>query len=153
MINQLELSKYSNKIKDALQIYVRALDEKDSNIAFIKLWSALEYLTSPGNANYKLITRRCSFLYKEHEYHKQVLEHLRINRNQFVHDGESSTKSKKYCYQLQGYFKTLIDFHLAWTGDLKNLDEANQFLDHQPNLKDLERDKKLIEYAIKFRTG
>lgn len=150
---QLEKSNYSEKLKDALQRYVRALDEKDSNTAFIKLWGAIESLVSPSHANYDLVTSRCSFLYSESDYHKQVLEHLREKRNQNIHIGELSIKSKIHCYQLQGYFRSLIEFHLAWVDEFKTLDDANKFLDLPTKLIDLKKKRVIVEDAIKFRSG
>ncbi len=152
-LNQLEKSNYSEKLKDALQRYVRALDEKDSSTAFIKLWGAIESLVSPSRANYDLVTSRCSFLYPESDYHKQVLEHLREKRNKNVHHNELSIKSKIHCYQLQGYFRSLIEFHLELVDEFKTLDDANKFLDLPTKLIDLKKKRLIVEGAIKFRSG
>lgn len=150
LINQIEKSKYSKQLIESVVRYVRALDEKDHNVALIKIWNALEYLTSPNQANYDLITRRCAFLYKDYNYHKQILEHLRENRNLNVHAGEQLGKAKTYCFQLQNYFRTLINFHAEWIDDFKSLEEANNFLDLPTNVDELERRKNHLEKAITF---
>ncbi len=149
--SQLEKSKYSNNIKEALLRYVRALDEKDQNTALIRLWGAIECLAAPGNRNYDQITKRCSFLFSEAEYHRQVLEHLREYRNKNVHAGEENDSAKLNCYQLQYYFRELILFHLRNVNEFDNLDEANQYLDLPTNNKLLAQRKVLIDKAIKFR--
>lgn len=151
-LEQLHKSKYSDKLKGALLRYVRALDERDQDVALIRLWGAVESLTSPGEANYDLVTRRCAFLFAEHDYHKQILEHLREYRNQSVHAGEQMGKAKIHCYQLQFYFRQLILFHLRFAGKFDNLDQANEFLDLPFEKKSLEARKELIELAIKFVT-
>lgn len=147
---QIIKSKYSKQLIESMVRYVRALDEKDHNVALVKIWNALEYLTSPNQANFSLVTRRCAYLYKDYNYHKQILEHLRENRNLNIHSAEQIRKAKTYCFQLQGYFRTLINSHLDWTDDFKSLEEANNFLDLPTNEKELERKKMHIEKAITF---
>ena len=146
----LSKSKYSKSIKDALLRYVRALDEKDQNNALIKLWGAIECLTSPGEANYDFVTKRCSFIFEDNTYHKQVLEHLREVRNQSVHAGDQEEKAKINCYQLQFYFYHLIFFYLRSATVFNSLDEANQFLSMSPNKDDLLKKKKLLVRALRF---
>jgi hypothetical protein len=120
LIRKLYRSTYSKKLINCLLLYVRALDEKDQNTAFVKLWGALEALASPDVANYDLIIKRCKFLFKEAEYHEQILEHLREYRNQTVHSGDKSELARTYCYQLQFYFSSLFFFHINNSGSVRN---------------------------------
>jgi hypothetical protein len=149
-LKQLNASPYSDLLKEALLRYVRALDERDQNVALIRLWGALESLTTPSEANYDMLTRRCSFLFKERDYHKQVLEHLREYRNSSVHAGDQSERAKTNCFQLQFYFHHLLIFHLNNSNTFKSLEEANKFLDLPSEKGELENRKSLIEKAIKF---
>jgi len=110
---RLDECKYKKVLNDALLRYVRALDEKDHNSAFIRLWGALESIAAPSESNYESITRRCAFLFKEAEYHKQVLEHLREYRNKSIHAGDQSERAKTFCFQLQYYFRELILFQIG----------------------------------------
>ncbi|PCJ39719.1 MAG: hypothetical protein COA81_09980 [Alphaproteobacteria bacterium] len=143
-------SSYEEKIKKALLRYVRALDEKDYNVALIKLWGALEELTSPSQANYDLITKRVSFLFVEREYHKQVLENLREYRNRTVHSGEYEERARHYCFQLQYYFFILVQFHMRNANEFSDINEANRFLDFPHDKRLLEKQKVMLEKAIKF---
>ena len=149
-LNKLNKLPYKEELKNAMLRYVRALDERDQNVALIQLWGALEAIASPSGANYDLVTRRCAFLFKENDYHKQVLEHLREYRNRSIHAGDQSEKAKINCYLLQYYFKELVLFHLNFSGEFSSLNEANSFLDLPSNKKDLENKKQLIDKAIKF---
>lgn len=150
MSKLVEIS-YCSTLKEALIRYVQALDERDPNVALIRLWSALEVLTVPSESKYDLVTRRCAFLFTtEYDYHKQVLEHLREYRNSNVHAGTQGETAKSNCYQLQSYFRRLIQFHLANGGEFSTLDEANSFLDLPQNKQLLENRKRLIEKAIHF---
>ena len=152
-IKQLNMSKYGYRIKEALLRFVRAFDERDHNVALIRLWGALESLASPSNANYDLVTRRCAFLFKEYDYHKQILEHLRECRNSNIHAGSENRKAKTNCYQLQTYFRELVIFHLRHAEYFPTLEKANNFLDFNNDVNSLENKRKLIEKAIQFRTG
>jgi hypothetical protein len=147
---QLNKSKYSENLKDALLRYVRALDEQDQNNAVIKLWGAIESLTAPSGANGDLVTRRCSFLFKESNYHRQILEHLREYRNRSVHSGDKSEEAKKICFQLQHYFRRLMNFHFKGAEIFSTLEEANSFLDLPPCKEALLRKKELMELALKY---
>ncbi|MCX7169507.1 MAG: hypothetical protein NTY41_04230 [Proteobacteria bacterium] len=141
---------YRAALTEALLRYVRALDERDQNTAFIRLWGAIEALTSPGFANYDQVVRRCSFLFRDTQYHQQILEHLREYRNQSIHAGDQSDNAKTHCFQLQLYFNHLIWFHLGNVGFFVSLEETNAFLDLAPNKTTLLRSKQLVQKAIRF---
>lgn len=149
-LSQLNESKYSEKLKDALLRYVRALDERDQNNALIKLWGAIESLTSPLGANGDLVIKRCAFLHSEYNFHGQVLEHLRVYRNQSVHAGDQREEAKNHCYQLQFYFERLMRFHINKAAVFPSLEKANEFLDLSPDKGSLLRKKELIESALLF---
>ena len=151
VLSSLNKLKYRSVVKEALLRFVRALDQRDQNIALVRLWSALEILTLPSGQNYDLLTRRCSFLFSEAAYHQQVLEHIREYRNSNVHSGEENDKVKSYCFLLQTYFRELILFHLRQSSPFTSLDEANSFLDLPPKKSKLNEKKKMIERAIRFR--
>lgn len=146
----LEQCKYSDKLKNALLRYVRAFDEKNNNIALLEVWGALESLTAANDSNKDKLPKRCAFLYKEHEFHKQILENLREYRNQSVHDGIRNEYVRNYCYQVQGYFRQIIFFHLREYREFSSIDDANEFLDQSVDINQLVKKKKLIEKAIDF---
>ena len=149
---RIELHKDRHIIKDAIIRYVRAFDGSDKNFALQKTWSALESLMAPSENNTDLVVRRCSFMFRDRDYHHQVLEHLKDYRNRSVHTGRSIENPNDYCYQVQKYFRQAIIFHAANSTDFSSLREANEFLDLPDSIKDLERKKMLIEKAIKFLT-
>jgi Apea-like HEPN len=143
-------SPYGERLISALVRFVRALDERDPNVAFIRLWSALESLTTPDLADYEKTVRRCAFLFQNGEYHRQLLEHLREYRNSYVHAGEDSDLARTHCFQLQLYFVHLIWFHLVNAKTFRSLDEANRFLDSPTDRVELERRLKLARKALRF---
>lgn len=149
-LKRIAVSAYKDQLVSALIRYVRALDEQDSNTAYIRLWSALESLATPGVADYERLIRRCSFLFKDITYHRQILEHLREYRNESVHAGEQSETARTLCYQAQLYFHTLIWFHIRNANFFNSLEEANTFLDSSVDKNRIKRQIELARKAIKF---
>lgn len=150
-LRQIASSSYAESITAALIRYVRALDESDPNTAFLRLWGALEMLTSPGQADYDKLVQRCTFLFMDTEFHRQLLEHLREYRNRSVHAGEESEQARTHCFQLQFFFSVLVKFHIASVQYFRTLDEANFFLDSPIEKGELERRVELARKALKFR--
>lgn len=149
-LRRLSQCTYGDTLVSALVRYVRALDEVDANTAFLRLWSAIESLTTPDIADYDRLVRRCSFLFQEAPFHRQMLEHLREHRNDSVHAGENSDNARTLCFQLQLYFRTLIWFHLRNATFFNSLDEANRFLDTPPNKQAIQRQMTLARKAARF---
>lgn len=149
----LKECKYSQKLENALLRYVRALDERDQNVALLHIWGALESITAYEENSKSNLPKRCAYIFAEYEYHKQVLEHLREYRNQSVHAGDHNEEARSYCYQLQGYFREIIFFHLHNVKEFNTLEEANSFLDQPVDMKMLKHRRDLLDKAIKFRGG
>jgi hypothetical protein len=81
-------SRYSGDLRGAFIRYARALDGIDYEASFLKLWSLLEFLTNCSDGKYDSLVRRCAFLFRDYEYHQQILEHLRQRRNLFCSYGD-----------------------------------------------------------------
>ena len=150
-LRKIDACPYRDALIAALLLFVHALDEWNQTTAFIRLWSALERLASPGHGDYDVVVRRCSFLWRDVEFAVQTLEHLREYRNGFIHAGTESTSAKTYCFQLQQQFRTLILFHIGSTGRFDSLQDANAFLDLPPDSSVLKQMSKKISLAKRFR--
>jgi len=147
LINKI---KYKDLIISSIIDYCRALDNRNWNTAFLMLWSVLEKLTHTGSDRYETTVRRASFLFKEREYNRQILNHLRNIRNTFVHDNKSSDFLEIYMYQLKGYVETLIEFHIVHGKDFENIEEASIFLDFQTEMRDIKRNIRLLNKAKNY---
>jgi hypothetical protein len=146
----LRVCRYSDTMVEALARYARALDERELDAAFLKLWGVLELLASPDRkGSYDKIIRRVRYLYQRRDYHGQVLEHLRDYRNGMVHHDVNSEAAETYVCQLKQYVEALMDFHLWNRYGFKSLQEACQFLELSDNVGDLERQIKLREIALR----
>jgi hypothetical protein len=120
--------KYPQIIHNAMVRYTRALDERDWTVAFNKLWGVLELLTDTGKASYDITVKRTAFLYEEHDYHLQVLQHLKRYRNSFVHLDKGNSQIETYLYQLKNYVEALIHFHIVNKFGFRTIQEAAEFL-------------------------
>lgn len=149
-IRRLERSPYGRSVNNSLVRFVRALDERDPDVAFIRLWGALEALLTPERADYDKLVTRCAFLLRDSAYHTQVLEHLREYRNASVHAGEQSDLARTHCYQLQMYFITVAWFHIRNATYFSSHQEALAFLDSPSNGVELARRMVLLRKAVKF---
>jgi hypothetical protein len=147
---QLTKVPYRRTLKESLIRYVRAFDENDNNTVILKGWGAIEKVVVAGEKNCDLVSKRCSYLFEDREYHKQIIEHLREYRNASVHAGEYLNDVKTHCYQLQYYFLKLISFYLSNAEVFTSIEEANSFLDLPNDISKLHREKELLEKAIKF---
>jgi hypothetical protein len=126
-------------LENALRRYVRALDENKMDNAFLKLWAMLEHLTGTLGESYDRTIRRTVFRYKDRDYERQVLEHLRDHRNRAVHHLESSEQSETLVYQLKTYVENLLVFHIRRLRTFDTLDECWMFLDSTRDHKEIER--------------
>lgn len=148
----IKRSQYQKELTDALIKYARAFDEPDPNNAFLKLWSALESLTTPGIADYDKLIKRCSFLYSSTEYHQQVLEHLREYRNRSVHSGIEGLDARTNCFLLQQYFRSALHFYKGNYKTFPSIKYANEFLDLPADKGILAAKLKALRKAIRFVT-
>lgn len=118
---------YGRVLRHVFLRYVRALDSSDFEVAFLKLWAILEYLTET-TARYEDTIRRTLFLMRDVEVQRVILEHLRHLRNVMVHEGRSAAEIEAYMLQLKRYVEIVIGFHIRTGGKFPSLSDAAKFL-------------------------
>jgi len=149
----LRKNSYGKDVESAIIRYARALDSQDYNAVFLKLWSILECLTNTLKDSYDKTIRRVAFQYSDHEYNRQVLEHLRHYRNRSVHLGTGENDIDTHVYQLKGYVEQLLRFHIANYYKFESITEAARFMDLQPDKEALKKQIELCRAGIKFMGG
>ena len=137
---------------DTLLRYVKALDERQPDSAFLQVWGALEALVVNGEVNSDNLPRRCAFLWDQVDYHEQVLRSLRENRNMAVHRGWMPHDAKTNCYLVQRYFNAMFIAHLKHHGRFKTYKEMTDYLDLPPDIDRLKERARMIEIAVKYRS-
>ena len=147
----LKKSPFKSFLEAGIIRYTRALDLRDWDNAFLRLWGILETLTNTGeNDTHKVTVKRTSFLYKDREYTKQILNHLRDYRNRAVHTGSGNQDIETYMYQLKNFVETALEFLIANKFGFKNLNEVAQFLDLPDDRTLLSKRIQLINSALKY---
>lgn len=150
ILGYLRSSPLSAELEEAMLGYVRALDNSDQNAAFLSLWTVIERLVSPGQGDFSAFVRRCAFVFEDREFHTEVLKHLKQYRNEFVHAGRSTSQVKAHCYELQVYFRALVQFYLGQRKFFTSLEDANTMLDLPRDRAKLLRRQRVISKALKF---
>jgi hypothetical protein len=149
--NKLKRCPYQKFISEGIIRYTRALDYSDYEVAFVKLWSILEMLTYTLKETYEKTIKRTAFIFKDYDFHYQVLNHLREFRNKSIHSpGSGSDESKTYLYQLKRYVERLLIFHLTTKNRFPGLSSMGEFLDLPPDPELLKTKCKLLQKGIRF---
>lgn len=148
-LNRLKTIPYAADVKESLVQFVRGLDEQDANVAFLRLWSALERLTT---SDQEALIRRSSFISPDREVQVLTLKHLQKYRNDAVHEGVETENAKRETYLLLGFYRAMLRFHIANGFLFTSLTEANEFLDYPPDVNILRRKKQLMERAIFYQS-
>jgi len=148
----LTKSRYRADLEDSIRRYVRILDSRDWNNAFVQLWGLLEHLTDTTRSDNKATCKRARFLYlkEERNLHKEVLAHLADHRNRAVHAGYVSEDAETLLYQLKRYVERVLWFHLVFGVNFSNRVEAAGFLNLPPDLDELQKRMRLMRLATEF---
>lgn len=155
-IESIQNKNYKNIIKESLLIYVNALDDYDSNTALSLLWNSLDKLSNSSKGNYDQVLKRVASIGMNYSYDKILLENIKNIRNDYVHQGIENSRAKIFCYQLQYYFKELLQFHLDNLNLFSDIQEANEFLTYISKLNELKGDNKnylLVKKALPHQKG
>jgi hypothetical protein len=147
----LKKSPFKPFLESSIIRYTRALDLRNLESAFLRLWGLLESLTNTGeNDTHKVTVKRTSFMYADREYIKQILTHLRDYRNRAVHSGPGNQDIETFLYQLKNFVESALEFLVANKFNLRNLNEVSQFLDLPDDNEILSKRIQLIQSALKY---
>lgn len=144
--------RFKKQLMRSLERFVRAYDLVDHNMSIVVGWSCLEGLTLSKNVSSgDLVARRIAFLHSNPEYHRQVLDHIRIYRNSHVHEGDTNDDASITCYQLQRYMWRLVIFYFNQGRSFDSAQELTAFLDLPTDSKSLKRRRQLLNTALAYR--
>jgi len=143
-------TKHRATIGKALFNYAGAFDESNKFVSFLKTWMVLEVLTNTDQ--FDLLIRRATSMFdpKAREYQKQLLEALRLFRNEYVHKGNTGPDPLLACFAMQWFIANLtIGFHLEYAGTFNSIDESVDFMDiYMLDARELEKKRKILARAI-----
>ena len=146
--------------EQALLRYVRALDAPDIKSSFLQLWSVLEYLTCTEKMGYERTIARALFVFKDKDYHQAILNRLRNERNQLVHEGRDSDQTELSLYNLLLYANESLMTLIQVAHQFENTQDFAVFLDLPSDSSALEqrgralnRQVDAVRYAKKIFAG
>lgn len=147
--SKLSKHSYKQEVEDSVGRYVRGLDSPDWNSSFIKLWGLLEALTATSpKDSHEVSVKRVLFVQRDRHYQKQVLTHLRNNRNASIHSGQEAEEIETILYQLKNYVEALLRFHIGNIYKFNSIEDSAEFMDLPPEVPDLEKEIETLEARI-----
>jgi len=150
-MRRLVTLEYKNDLEDLLIRYAGALDQPNTNIAFLQMWSILEKMTNTIGANYDETIRRTLWPFKSEDRFlaRNMLESLRYRRNQYVHSGKGDKESDQVTYMI----KSFVDPHLlkliSNQFNVRSLEEYGEFLALPTDPDTIEERKQMLVQALR----
>ncbi|OAI44324.1 hypothetical protein AYO42_00835 [Rhizomicrobium sp. SCGC AG-212-E05] len=131
--------------------YGRSLDNHDQAVALTQLWSTLEMLM--GYPRHDAVVSRTIKLFDEETIARQLVEHIRLRRNESVHTGQAPEflEADTILTHADHLVRRALTFFTMESGLFKSTREALNFLDLSLDIRDLKKQKVLIEGFIKYR--
>ena len=152
----LSRSLFKEMLETSLVRYVRALDYRDYEACFLKLWGILETLTL--SIRQEEVIERASFFWKDEGLSKNLLRWMAEQRNRVVHKGEEIeltggwlSEPESLVFYAKRYVENLLIFYLWQAGHVKNRDDAVHFLSLPHDPRDLGKRLRLVRRALTFR--
>lgn len=147
----IKIHSYPCYMRETFVRYARSLDGVDHESSFLKAWSMLEWLTAINeNENYGEIIKRVLFLFEDQDYHRQVLEHLRLRRNATVHKGQVIEDAEPLIFQLKKYVEWLIKSHLICRRRFDNPQQFGQMLSSPRDMNQLKKKLDDLENRVRI---
>lgn len=149
---RLKDSKDGKWLQDVIVRYCRALDEENFEFAFLKLWTTLEVLTGAGaNDTYDTTIKKTANFFQNPDFHSQVLETLRRQRNSLVHRNESPYGLEQVVYRLKQYVESALMICVQNRFGFRSRAELWDFLKLPSDRKTLISKSRLYRKAIQLR--
>ena len=146
--NLLYHHKYREQVEAGILRYSSALDDKNWNNAFLKLWGVLEFLTNSSRLNNERAVKRTLFLFKDKVYNKLLLESIRRYRNHYVHADSENSEIETYLFPLKYFVEVLLEFNLANKYGFNTLEESAELLEQPSQKSSLDRKIKVTQSAL-----
>jgi hypothetical protein len=147
-------SDFGDRLRDALVRYGRALDERNLNDAFVRLWGVLEDITGVGDGDsHERVVKRASAIWENPTYERVALHRLRKWRNRMVHEGEGTSDAELLIYDLKLYVEALLRFCVVHIKSFRDWNEYCAYLDLPPNVDNLQRRLVLTKLAHRVQTS
>ncbi|MBD3672775.1 MAG: hypothetical protein HUJ26_04540 [Planctomycetaceae bacterium] len=140
---------FAAEVKNLVIRYSEALDQTNLDVAFLQMWSMLEKITNTIGGKYDQTIRRATWIFNDDKVPKELLEFLRMRRNQFVHAARASDDTEQIAYMMKRLIDPHLDLLIANSYQVQSLREYGEFLGLPKNLSALEARRDQINVAIR----
>jgi len=141
--------KYRNHVEKAILLYVRAIDLKDTESRFLKLWTAIEVLLANCD-NESALSGRISFRYKDRNTVKMILRELRRDRNDAIHKGRDIVGLEYKAFILKDFAEDIFRFFIKNPYNFSAPLHVVEFLNMPTDVKTIEEKIKRLKQVKKF---
>ncbi len=146
----------AERIKRALRLYCRALDNPNFKEAFLELWAVLEILSliEPGDKHERVVKRVAS-VFENTITPIMYLHHMREMRNAMIHTGLELEDEhlELLMYQLNRDVCTFMNYLICNTLKFNSESEARAFFDADQDNTSLQDQIRLNNKVLKFRNS
>jgi hypothetical protein len=118
--------------------YAVALDQRNLDVAFLMLWSLLEKITNTVGSNYDETIKRVVWPFSDRENGQDLLNHMRLRRNQFVHSATTSDARDQLCHMTKRFVDKHLGLLLQNGFSVSSLTEYGEFVSLPHNLSRLQ---------------
>lgn len=146
----------------AIRSYSEAMDHPIASDRFASLWASLEQLTCiSATDDHKMVAIRGSALFAERPLVKEMLNQLRMVRNEIIHSRESDPAADQFANELRMIVEYFLNFHIVHKrfnrreegrrnliGQFLSCSSDATVLDSK--LQNLKREKDLTTFAKQF---
>jgi hypothetical protein len=149
-LNSIKNGTLRDILLEAIDRHNDALDEyTKKGHSFLNFWQVLELITLSGRYNLKEkeVCRRIVSLFKEREPFVDVVEAIRVKRNQLVHDGKFSEFNIDDIHMISGICQGGIMFLLNNANKFGNVDGLDYFY---RNVNTVPKGIKIKKTILKF---
>lgn len=140
---------YRKDLENIIIRYASALDKANLHIAFLHLWSLLEKMTDTIGANYDETVRRAAWGWSERELVIEILNSLRLRRNQYVHSASVAEDHDQATYLMKQFLEPhllrLMNNELA----VESLEEYGRYLSLPSDIPTLQKQKRRLDHALR----
>lgn len=148
IMNKLRHHPFQRETVELLIRYGKAISNRNHDLSFLALWGVLEHLTDNVGARYNETIKRASFCFEDPRYERELLHHLRLRRNKFVHSGRSGEERVQRVYLTKIYVETILAKIIFNEYSVNSLQEFGEFLGMHTNIEVLKKRRDNAEKAL-----
>lgn len=149
-VNRIARLPFAKDLNELLVRYAIALEQTNMDVAFLHMWSILEKITCTVGAKYDDTIRRAIWVFSDRDIAGELLETLRLRRNQYVHSARPAEGRDQIAYMI----KSFVDPHLLrlLRNDFKveSLQEYAEYLSLPTSTERIKKRRQQLTQALRI---